>query len=141
MSAAKRGRSLQDCLTSLGASLKRRKHGEQLSSSKRQRVLDELLPIVLPRYDKDNAATGSKKHRDPKEDTATTNEVIIDFVEYTKEQKLVVTQEMERMEEKRRAFFSKQSDLIAVYMYGLDKISKLADVRDAPDAILPGNQV
>lgn len=141
MSAAKSGRSLQDCLTSLGASVKRRKHGEQLSSSKRQRVLDDLLPIVLMRHDEGNATIGSKKDKDPEEDSAKPDEVIDDFVEFAKEQKLLVAQEMERMEEKRRAFFSKQSDLIAVYLYGLDKISKLADVRDAPDAILPGNQV
>jgi hypothetical protein len=93
------------------------------------------------RHDEDNATIGSKKDKDPEEDSAKPDEVIDDFVEYAKEQKLLVTQEMERMEEKRRAFFSKQSDLIAVYLYGLDKISKLADVRDAPDAILPGNQV
>jgi hypothetical protein len=141
MSAAKGGRSLQECLTSLGASVKRRKHGEQLSSSKRQRVLDDFLPIVLSQHDEDNAMTGSKNNHDPNKDSAKPDEVIIDFVEYAKEQKLLITQEMERMEEKRRAFFSKQSDLIAVYMYGLDKISQLADVRDAPDAILPGNQV
>lgn len=141
MSAAKRGRSLQDCLTSLGASVERRKHGEQLSSSKRQHILEELLPIVLPQHDKDNAMIGSKEDDNTEEDSAKPDEVIVDFVEYAKEQKRLVTQEMERIEEKRLSFFSKQSDLIAVYIYGLDKISKLADVRDAPDAILPGNQV
>jgi hypothetical protein len=137
MSAAKGGRSLQDCLASLGAAAKRRKHGEQLSSAKRQCVLDELLPLVLRRRDEDNASSNKNQDQDPaKPDTVT-----VDFVEYAKEQKLLVTQEMERIQEKRQGFFSKQSDLVGVYMYGLDKISKLADVREAPDAILPGNQV
>jgi hypothetical protein len=137
MSTAKGGRSLQDCLTSLGAAVKRRKHGADLSSAKRQCVLEELLPLVLPRHDEDNASSNKNQGQDsPKPDKVT-----VDFVEYAKEQKLLVTQDMERIQEKRRAFFSKQSDLIGVYMYGLDKISKLADVRDAPDAILPGNQV
>lgn len=62
-------------------------------------------------------------------------------VEYIQEQRTLVQQDTQRLEEKRKAFFQKQSDLVGVYMYGLEKISKLTDLRDSPDAILPGNQV
>jgi hypothetical protein len=138
MSTANGGRSLQDCFTSIGATVKRRKHGEELSSAKRQCVvLKELLPLVLARRDEDNGSFNKNQGHDSNKPDRMT----VDFVEYAKEQKLLVSQDMERIQEKRRTFFSKQSDLVGVYIYGLDKISRLADVRDAPDAILPGNQV
>jgi len=146
MPASKGGRTLQDCYDSLGNAVKRKHPGEQLSSAKRLCVLEEQLPVLI-------AARRAVKNGDNKvkeESTETMesegsavkpDEVTVDFIKYLEEQKTLVQQEVERLEEKRRAFFSKQSDLVGVYMYGLEKISKLTDVRDAPDAILPGNQV
>lgn len=82
-----------------------------------------------------------KDRQDSSESESTLDKVTVDMIKHIEEEKRQVQQEMERIEEKRKAFFSKQSDLIGVYMYGLKNISKLTDVRDAPDAILPNNQV
>ena len=81
------------------------------------------------------------KAETPEKNESKLDEITADTIKHIEEQKLLIKQDMERLEEKRKAFFSKQSDLIGVYMFGLDRISGINDVRDAPDAILPGNQV
>lgn len=144
MPASKGGRTLQDCYDSLGASVKRKRTGEQLSSEKRRSVLEEQLPVVLLTRSDDNAdkrKDDSPPNTEDNDSAPKLDEVTADVLKRIEEQKKQVEQDMERLEEKRRAFFTKQSDLVGVYMYGLEKISKLTDVRDAPDAILPGNQV
>jgi hypothetical protein len=50
-----------------------------------------------------------------------------------------LTQEIKQLEEKRVAVKQKQVDFWGVYKYALEKVSNLNDLRDAPDAILPGN--
>lgn len=138
--SAKTGRTLQDYLESLGTSVKRKHTGELLSSTKRVCILQEHLPLVTRRKMKENNAKilmgKNKEGASTKAD-----EITVGTIKHLEEQKLLLKEDMERLEEKRKAFFSKQSDLVGVYMFGLDKISKLNDVRDAPDAILPGNQV
>lgn len=150
MSISKGGRTLQDCYGSLGAAVKRKRSGEKLSEAKRQCILEEQLPAVMTTTRRAQGADSA--HHGEQLDLSETlqieslqdfeqDEVTVDFVKYIEEQKKLVQHDMDRLEEKRKAFFSKQSDLIGVYMYGLEKISKLTDVRDAPDAILPGNQI
>ena len=149
MSASKGSRTLQDCYDSLGAAVKRKQSGEKLSAAKRQRILEEQLPVVMVTRRAERADTANHGEQVDSSETLQIesledfkpDEVTVDFVKYIEEQKKLVQQDMDRLEEKRKTFFSKQSDLIGVYMYGLEKIAKLTDVRDAPDAILPGNQV
>ena len=44
-----------------------------------------------------------------------------------------------RLVRKRRDVLLRHHDLWSVYEYGLERISRLNDLRDAPDAVLPGN--
>lgn len=57
---------------------------------------------------------------------------------YPKLQKQL-SREIAQMEETRKQVAQKQCELWDVYKYGLLKISNLNDLRDAPDAIMPGN--
>lgn len=50
-----------------------------------------------------------------------------------------LAQELQQMEQRRKDVLQKQTELWDVYKFGLEKISNLNDLRDAPDAILPGN--
>lgn len=50
-----------------------------------------------------------------------------------------LAQELQQLEEKRKQTQQQQVELWGVYKYALEKVSNLNDLRDAPDAILPGN--
>jgi hypothetical protein len=68
----------------------------------------------------------------------------VDLVEqhslrYLQDQLKVVAQENEVINSKRKDFFQKHANLLGVYTVGLEQISKLTTLTDAPDAILPGN--
>lgn len=144
MPASKGGRTLQDWYDTLGTSVKRKRNENELSTAKRQCILQEQLPLIMSRRvvkkDDNTKRRGDLKDRNEessgKPDTETG-----DLIEYIKEQRKLVERDTEELEAKKRTFFQKQSDLVGVYMYGLETISKLTDVREAPDAILPGNQV
>ena len=47
--------------------------------------------------------------------------------------------DIQRINEKRKEFYKQQIELWNTYTYGLSTISKVSDLADAPDAILPGN--
>jgi hypothetical protein len=144
MPASKGGRTLQDCYDSLGTLVKRKCGETEPSNAKRRRVLQEQLPLLmLQRAIANNKDDNTRNQTKQQDFTQTTEPKSHDnlTVEYIQEQRTLVQQDTQRLEEKRKAFFQKQSDLVGVYMYGLEKISKLTDLRDSPDAILPGNQV
>ena len=42
---------------------------------------------------------------------------------------------------RRQEFMEKMTGLRSLYLHGLERVSKLQDLRDAPDAILPGNLI
>ena len=58
---------------------------------------------------------------------------------YYAQQSQQLKQELEQMENKRLETRQKQIEFWGLYKYALEKVSKLNDLRDAPDAILPGN--
>jgi hypothetical protein len=47
--------------------------------------------------------------------------------------------ELDSIAEQRQEIYTKQVELWGAYKYGLEKISNLNDLGEAPDAILPGN--
>ena len=47
--------------------------------------------------------------------------------------------ELDSIAEQRHQIYTKQVELWGAYKYGLEKISNLNDLGEAPDAILPGN--
>mmetsp|Transcript_14552 Transcript_14552/g.20559 ORF Transcript_14552/g.20559 Transcript_14552/m.20559 type:complete len:251 (+) Transcript_14552:166-918(+) len=61
------------------------------------------------------------------------------FIQQLQKEKEKLQKDMEKIEQKRKDIFTKQHELWGVYKYGLQTISKLTDLQDAPDAILPGN--
>lgn len=81
----------------------------------------------------------SSEHAEKDREASLTEQCTIDSIDYIKEQKRLVAAEDEAINEKRRQIHSKHASLLGVYTYGLRQISKLTDLRDAPDAILPGN--
>jgi hypothetical protein len=143
MPASKGGRTLQDCYDSLVTLVKRKCGEAEPSNAKRRRVLQEQLPLLMLQRAIANNKDDNTRNQTKQDFTQTTESKSHDSltVEYIQEQRKRVEQDTQRLEEKRKAFFQKQSDLVGVYMYGLEKISKLTDLRDSPDAILPGNQV
>ena len=58
---------------------------------------------------------------------------------HLKQQSKLVEQENASINAKRQTFLQNRSELLGVYMFGLEKIAKLTTLTDAPDAILPGN--
>jgi len=59
---------------------------------------------------------------------------------YTQEYERL-TQDIRKLENDRLLVAKRQTEFWDVYKYALTKVSKLNDLRDAPDAILPGNFV
>jgi hypothetical protein len=47
--------------------------------------------------------------------------------------------DVDRRQEDFVSFKKKMDDLHSVYLYGLNKVATLVDLRSAPDALLPGN--
>eukprot|EP00521_Asterionellopsis_glacialis_P006011 CAMPEP_0195282050 /NCGR_PEP_ID=MMETSP0707-20130614/1103_1 /TAXON_ID=33640 /ORGANISM="Asterionellopsis glacialis, Strain CCMP134" /LENGTH=231 /DNA_ID=CAMNT_0040340999 /DNA_START=42 /DNA_END=740 /DNA_ORIENTATION=- len=95
------------------------------SSSKTQLQLQEKKTRnseeSLPNYD----YTAGKRKRD--------------FVQHLQREQEKLRKDMENIEQKRNDIFTRQRELWGVYKNGLETISKLTDLQDAPDAILPGN--
>lgn len=52
-----------------------------------------------------------------------------------------LTQEIQDLEDRRVQARQKQTEFWGIYKYALEKVSNLNDLRDAPDAILPGNLI
>ena len=141
MPSSKGGRTLQECYDSLGTLVKRKRGENEPLNAKRQCIiLQEQLPLImLQRRDTNNNSTDDNATNETKQDTESKSSNDLTR-EYIQEQRKLVEQDAQRLEDKRRAFFQKHSDFVGVYMHGLETISKLTDLRDAPDAILPGNQ-
>ena len=133
---------------------------ELTRSAKRKRVLSEILPLVVlrPGWSDNHTAirnqtlepsfgneedTSVLEHTQGKKATETSGN-LASFVEqqslrYVQQQSKLVEQENASINAKRQAFLQKRSELLGVYMFGLEKIAKLSTLTDAPDAILPGN--
>jgi hypothetical protein len=167
-----RGRSFQECFSSLSDSGKQKESDEDFTASKRSRVIAEISPFVfstapapaaaaaaaaaatatddetqeipaaMVSKKRTDASAGASDENDDSEKTRRpianklANEHNIDCL---KRQKELVAKDIQIIEEKRRNIFTKQRELWGMYRYGLEKISKLTDLRDAPDALLPGN--
>lgn len=99
----------------------------------------ELTKVVL------HSSRGSAHHvttrrvpvaPDAKQDVTTSSSARDTYYPKIQQQ---LTQEIEQMEEKKQQTRQKQVAFWGLYKYALEKVSKLNDLRDAPDAILPGN--
>lgn len=102
-------------------------HGKASSNRKRK-----LPPTVVPPI-KQKAKTDKEGGDDEKGDG---------FDGLLTEYKKALDQCEREKEDKQKefdAFKGKMDELHAVYLFGLKSVSSLQDLRDAPDAILPGN--
>jgi hypothetical protein len=61
------------------------------------------------------------------------------FLQVAQQQYERVCEEIREIEVKRQNCIKQQAELWGVYKYGLTVIVKVTDLRDAPDAIMPGN--
>ncbi len=61
------------------------------------------------------------------------------FLQVAQQQYERVGEEIREIEVKRQNCIKQQAELWGVYKYGLTVIVKVTDLRDAPDAIMPGN--
>ncbi|CAB9496394.1 expressed unknown protein [Seminavis robusta] len=106
-----------------------RKHG----GKKPARVVD-LVKVVL------RCAPTSKHHsttvRPATEESTPTPSHQDSFYPQLHQQ---LTQEIQEIQEKRVQVRQRQVEFWGLYKYALEKVSNLSDLRDAPDAILPGN--
>jgi len=142
-----------------------RDEGERIGASSRKWILSETAPLVVlrpgesgirksqcrdysaPTFSKDTGENPEESDDPPKmeegnernEKEATGDLTHLNSLRYLKNQSRLVAQENEAINAKRRKFLQKHADLLGVYTYGLEQISKLTTLTDAPDAILPGN--
>ena len=58
-----------------------------------------------------------------------------------KDKLAALEKEIEESNTRRQEFMEKMTGLRSLYLHGLERVSKLQDLRDAPDAILPGNLI
>jgi hypothetical protein len=159
----KTGITLHESLLGIRDSMKRPREEietELTSSAKRKRVLSEILPLVVLRPDRSvirksilnqtlESSCGNGEdasvtvHTQGKKSAETSGNLASSVDEhslsYLKQQSKLVEQENASINANRQTFLQKRSELLGVYMFGLEKIAKLTTLTDAPDAILPGN--
>eukprot|EP00547_Thalassionema_nitzschioides_P016732 CAMPEP_0194231972 /NCGR_PEP_ID=MMETSP0158-20130606/514_1 /TAXON_ID=33649 /ORGANISM="Thalassionema nitzschioides, Strain L26-B" /LENGTH=161 /DNA_ID=CAMNT_0038964669 /DNA_START=18 /DNA_END=503 /DNA_ORIENTATION=+ len=71
--------------------------------------------------------------------TFVADKIVKDFISQVNGEVKTVEDDIQELEKKRLATIKKQSNVWETYLYGLQQISALADLRHAPDAIMPGN--
>ena len=159
----KTGITLHESLLRIRDSMKRPREEietELTSSAKRKRVLSEVLPLVVLRPGRSvirksilnqtlEPSCGNEEdssvtvHTQGKKGAETSGNLASSVDEnsrhHLKQQSKLVEQENASINAKRQTFLQKRSELLGVYMFGLEKIAKLTTLTDAPDAILPGN--
>eukprot|EP00978_Attheya_sp_CCMP212_P026264 scaffold86008_cov54-Attheya_sp.AAC.7 len=160
------GRSVDDCIVILEDSVALLPPVEGCSEARRKRALGELAPTLLRNHSnkrqiwrsrgksvaplpadplQESSTSSSHKDTDKKEHIVSTTTATTTpqqrRAEDLKKEIQQVKAESEAMEQKTKDMFQKQANLWNVYEYGLDLISKLNDLRDAPDNVLPGNDV
>mmetsp|Transcript_7350 Transcript_7350/g.13223 ORF Transcript_7350/g.13223 Transcript_7350/m.13223 type:complete len:167 (-) Transcript_7350:177-677(-) len=159
------GRSVDDCIVILEDSVALLPPVEGCSEARRKRALGELAPTLLRNHSNKRQIWRSQSKSvapvpdDPLQESPSTPHEDTDKKEHVasnttanntpqqrraedlKKEIQQVKAESEAMEQKTKDMFQKQANLWNVYEYGLDLISKLNDLRDAPDNVLPGNDV
>lgn len=134
--------------------------------TKRQRIIEEAPLLLKGIVQRTNKRTTDKKKEskiaseDSKVETArggkvdsckleatanllssdfVADEIVKDFIGQVKDEIDTVEEDIQDLEKKRIATIKKQSKVWETYLYGLQEISNLTDLRHAPDAIMPGN--
>lgn len=92
----------------------------------------------------DEKASTTNSNDDTKKVAATTTTTTIppqtnQSLEYYQKLQQQLAVELQQQEKQKQIQLQKQTELWDVYKFGLTKISNINDLRDAPDAILPGN--
>lgn len=114
--------------TVLGPCRQRRRTGYQNRQEKTDKKTGESEKAsCLPKTDAEDRKQESNNVEDDR------------WIKLLKQRKERVLEEMSKIEAQRRETMAKLADVWGVYKHGLEKISRLNDLRDAPDAILPGN--
>lgn len=159
--------TLHESLLGIRDLIHRPLHGETeiMRAAKRKRVLSKAVPLLIARpgrsvirtprtiavaeavgQDREGVDTGSVAGdaEQPPQHTKKGTKRTVDLVQQhslrcLQDQLKLVAQENEVINSKRKAFLQKHADLLGVYTVGLEKISKLTTLTDAPDALLPGN--
>ena len=84
-----------------------------------------------------NGDKSSTQHHET--ETLVPDKIIQDVVKYLKEQSQLVEEDNQTLIRQRSEIFQAQSKIWNTYLEGLSTISQLADLRHAPDAIMPNN--
>jgi hypothetical protein len=135
-------KTMHNALLALSKKVKKKKQDikQQRPSAKKDPKKDASRFVELARAVLHSSSHHVTKPTVTSASTSGDNQIIPgSYDSYYPKRRQQLAQQIKQLQQQRQQVVEQQVKVWDVYKYGLEKISNLNDLRDAPDAIMPGN--